>query len=76
MIYLIISAGVKMLKKADKNPISVVLFVITLVCLVVTTLLSKKISTIIYILVGGTIGVTAYLISRAKKRKNKGEDKK
>ena len=70
--FLIISAGIKMLKGLKKNLFNVIMFVSTLVLMLVIKIFDLPISSIYLILVGGLIGVITYLITR-KKVNNKGE---
>ena len=67
--YLILSAGIKMFKSVKKDPLAVILFFITAICMVVLTLLSKNFSSIFYILGGGVVGILIYLLSLVKKKK-------
>lgn len=67
--YLIISAGIKMLKSLKKSPIGIILTIISVCCLVLFTLFSVSFSTVFYILIGGVIGLVIYLISYLKTRK-------
>ena len=67
--YLIIAAGIKMLKTLKKTPVGIILTVITICCLVLFTLFSVKFSTVFYILIGGVIGLIIYLITYIKNRK-------
>jgi len=69
--YLIISAGVKMFIKMKKTVLSIVLFTITTVCLICLTLFAVSFSTIFYILIGGVVGLTVYLISFIKEKKSR-----
>ena len=68
--FLIISAGFKMLKKLKikKDPVAIILLILSVGCLVAFTLFAIKFSTIFYILIGGTICLTLYLIGLCKKR--------
>ncbi len=63
--YLILSAGLKMFKKLKKTVLNVVLFSLTLLGIVAFTLFfpQVKISSILYILIGGVVGVVVYLIT-------------
>jgi chromate transporter len=80
--FLIFNAGIKMLKKLDKSPLSIILLVLTMGCLIGFSLFAVKFSTIFYILIGGTVSVVIYLLSRIKrgdkitteKDENKGEE--
>ena len=70
--YLIISAGVKMIKKLPKTPLNITLTTLTCVCMLVLSLLAVSFSSIFYILIGGTVGLTVFLITNAvNKRKSK-----
>lgn len=67
VVYLIFSAGLKMLKKMKKNPLSIALMSSTIICMIVFSLMAIKFSTIFYILIGGVVGVFAYLVKRGEK---------
>ena len=70
--FLIISAGIKMLKGLKKNLFNVIMFISTLVLMLVIKIFDLPISSIYLILVGGLIGVIIWLVAR-KKVNNKGE---
>ena len=67
VVYLILSAGLRMLKKMKKNPFTIIIMGATFTAMVTLSLLAVKFSTIFYILIGGIAGVVMYLIKRAKK---------
>lgn len=71
--FLIISAGFKMLKKLKikKDPIAIILLLATIICLVVLTLFAVDFSTIFYILIGGVVGLSVYLVGLCVKKKHK-----
>ena len=69
VVYLILSAGIKLFKGIKKNAYSITAFVITLSLLVVFALLSVKFSAIFYILVGGVAGLVIYLIGKMRDKK-------
>ncbi len=69
VVYLIISAGIKLFKGIKKNTYSITAFILTLSLLVVLALLSVKFSAIFYILIGGTAGLVMHLVSRLRKDK-------
>lgn len=73
--YLILSAGIKMIKKLDKNALSVTLMVLSLGVFIAFTLLSISFSSIFYILIGAGVSLTVYLISLASKKFKKGDKK-
>ena len=66
-VYLIISAGLKMLKQMKKTAFNIIIVSITIICMVVFSLFSVKFSTIFYILISGACGVVVYLLGRIKK---------
>ena len=63
MTYLILSAGIKMLKGLEKNLMNMLLFGGVAVCMIALALFGRSISSIIYILGGGAIGLCVYLVS-------------
>lgn len=67
VIYLIFSAGIKMLKKINKNIINVSIISITLILMIVFTLFSIKFSSVFYILISGIIGEVLFLLKNFKK---------
>lgn len=60
--YLILSAGIKMWKGIEKNLMNILLFAGVAVCMIALALFGKSISSIIYILAGGAIGLLIYLV--------------
>ena len=73
VLYLILSAGLRMLKKMKKTPFSRAVLLLTLIGMVTLTLLSVKLSTIVYILTSGVAGVTLWLIQRLRRGEKGGE---
>lgn len=73
VLYLILSAGLRMLKKMQKTPFSWAILLLTLIGMVMLTLLSVKLSTIVYILTSGVAGVALWLIRRLRRREKGGE---
>ena len=73
VLYLILSAGLRMLKKMKKTPFSWAVLLLTLIGMVTLTLFSVKLSTIVYILTSGVAGVTLWLIQRLHRGKKGGE---
>jgi len=70
--FLILSAGIKMLKKLKKNVFNIIIFSVVTLLMVFLTVFYYNFSTILYILAGGIIGLVVYLIcSFSKKQKNK-----
>ena len=68
VIFLILSAGFKMLKKIKKTPFSITVMAITFVCMITLSLLSIKFSSIFYILIFGSIGLAIYAIRHLKEK--------
>lgn len=68
VIYLILSAGLKMLRQMKKTVFRLVLFFAVLLCMVLFSLFAVKFSTILYILICGSVGVLAYLLRRIRSR--------
>ena len=66
VVYLIFSAGLKMLKQMKKTPLSVTVVITVVLCMIAFSLLAVKFSTILYILICGCIGLVIYLIKQAK----------
>ena len=69
VVYLILTAGLKMLKQMKKTVFNMIIISITLVCMVVFSLFAVKFSTIFYILISGICGVVVYLIGKIRKEK-------
>ena len=67
VIYLILSAGLKMLKQMKKTTFNIIIISTTLICMIVFSLFAVKFSTIFYILICGGCGVAVYLIDKIKK---------
>jgi len=59
--FLILSAGIKMLKHLKLSVLNVILLSLTTLCLVGFSLFAVKFSSIFYILIGGLVGLTVYL---------------
>jgi len=62
VVYLIFSAGIKMLKKIKKSVFNVVAVTATFVTMITLSIFAVKVSTIFYILISGIAGVVIYLI--------------
>ena len=61
VIYLIFSAGVKMLKGIPKTPFNVITIIAVMSAMIITSILAVNFSTIYYILICGICGVVLYL---------------
>ena len=62
VVYLVLSAGIKMLKNMQKTVFSVIITASVFVALTAFSVFSVKFSTVFYILICGFIGVFIYLI--------------
>ena len=67
VVYLILTAGLKMLKQMKKTTFNVIIISITLICMVVFSFFAVKFSTIFYILISGACGVAVYLLGKIRK---------
>ncbi len=74
VIYLILSAGIKMIKELKKTVLNIILFSLTIICMITFSLLAVDFSSIYYILIGGAVGLTVYLISFICTQKKKKEE--
>ena len=77
VVFLILSAGLKMLKKMKKNAFTITVAFLTFACMIAFNLFAVNFSSIFYILISGTLGLLIFTIERAKKEKiyRKGERK-
>ena len=74
VIFLILSAGIKMYKKLAKTPFNITLLIITLTVMILLELLGVNFSSIFYIIIAAFLGLLTYFINLHKNRNNK-EDK-
>ena len=72
--YLIISAGIKMIKKLPKTVINILLISATCVCMLTLSLLAVSFSSIFYIIIGGIVGLSMFLITSAAKKSKGGNE--
>ena len=73
VVYLIASAGLKMLKKMKKTPQNIIVFSVTCIGMILCTLFDVHISSVWFILAAGVLGLSIFFI---KKNKAKGEKAK
>ncbi len=71
VIWLILSAGLKMLKQIKKTPFNIMILSAVITCMVAFSVFSVSFSTIFYILISGTVGLFIYLIGLLRKRKER-----
>lgn len=72
VVYLIGSAGLKMLRKMKKTKLNIIVFVVTCVGMTVFTLFNIHISSVWFVLLGGVAGLVSFFV---KQGKMKGEKK-
>ena len=68
VVFLILSAGFKMLRGMKKTPLSVGILGATVLLMLMFSLLAIRFSTVLYILIAGTIGVMLYFIGCIRER--------
>ena len=68
VVFLILSAGFKMLRGMKKTPLSVGILGATVLLMLTFSLLAIRFSTVLYILIAGTIGVMLYFIGCIRER--------
>lgn len=73
VVYLIASAGIKMLKKMKKTVFSIAVFSVTCVGMILCTVLDIHVSSVWFILAAGVLGLLIFFI---KKSKSKGDREK
>lgn len=69
VVFLILSAGLKMFRRVKKTPFSVTVMTLTLVSTLTLSLLSVSFSSIFYILIFGTLGLLVYAIKCFKAKR-------
>ena len=73
VVYLILSAGLKMLKKMKKTPFSITVASLTLVSMTALSLFSVRFSSIFYILIFGAVSLFLFAIRSRKEKRKEGE---
>ncbi len=71
VIYLIMSAGLKMMKDMEKNIFNIAILTVTLACMILFSVFSVSFSSIFYIIISGFIGLFVYMIRLIHARRNK-----
>ena len=71
VVFLILSAGLKMLKKMKKTTFSVSVTAITFVSMVTFWLLGARFSSVFYILISGCLGLSSWGIKRHNEQKKR-----
>ena len=77
VIFLILSAGIRLLKSIKVTPFNVAVFVLTFLCMVLFFIFGVGFSSIFFILISGCAGLLVYLIGAAhsKEKERKGDEK-
>ena len=71
VVYLILSAGIKMLKGIEKNAFNIIVITATLLCMVLFSIFAVSFSTVFYILISGAAGVLVYLPGKIRRTEQK-----
>ena len=71
VVYLILSAGIKMLKQMERNAFNIIVIGATLLCMVLFSVFAVNFSTVFYILISGSAGVLVYLLGRIRRAEQK-----
>jgi len=69
VIYLILSAGLKMLKQMKKTAFNISILSAVILCMVAASVFSVNFSTIFYILISGTVGLVLYTLGLLRGKK-------
>lgn len=69
VVYLIFSAGLKMLGQMKKTALSISIVSAVVLCMLLFSLFAVKFSTILYILICGLVGLSIYLVKQMKQKK-------
>ena len=76
VIYLILSAGIKMLKGIKKSAYNHLVFLLTVACTITFSLLNIGFSSVFYILISGCLGIFLYLVGIVRSKSEKKEGRK
>lgn len=74
VIFLILSAGIKMLIKLRKTVFNILIMLATLICMILFSIFAIDFSSIFYILISAVIGLMVFLIKNIKIGKKEGKD--
>ena len=69
VVFLILSAGLKMFKKMKKTAFSITVAALTFVCMVTLWIIGVRISSIFYILISGCLGLATWGFKRQSQQK-------
>jgi len=73
VVYLIISAGIKMLKGLKKSPMSIAILCTVTLLMTLLSILGGKFSTIILIVISGSVGLASYFLRQRIGKEKEGE---
>ena len=73
VVFLILMAGIKMLKKMKKSVFNYIVFFVTTISVILFSLFSIKFSNIYYILIAGVLALAINLITNRQKKSDKGD---
>ena len=76
VVYLILSAGFRMLKKIKKTPFNITVMSVTLISFILFSLFSVSFSSILYIIIFGLVGLSIFTVKYIAELKHTGGDKK
>lgn len=68
--FLILSAGYKMFKEMEKNLFNIIIFSLTILCVLLFTIFGVSFSSILYIIISAIAGVFVYLIKKLTRKEN------
>jgi chromate transporter len=71
VILLILTAGLRMLKKLPKTPFNLAVLILTAAVMLTLSLLAVQFSAIFYILISGVLGLVLFFIGQVRKRGEK-----
>ena len=74
VVFLILSAGLKMLKKIKKTPFTLLVMALTFTCMLTFSIFAVNFSSILYILISGSVGLLLYAIGNIRRKKGKDEE--
>ncbi len=74
VLYLILSAGARMLKSMEKTPFNLVIFSVVLIAMITFSLIAVKFSTVYYILICGLLGIAFSALKRFKCKQKEGKN--
>ena len=71
VVFMILSAGIKLLKKMKKTPFNLTVLILTCVSLILIDLFAINFSAVFFILIGAVLGLFVYLIGSIKAGRGK-----